>query len=74
MPTIDLFNKTADEAKISAAILDGSFHFNSKLYAKYLAKSAAQGIIVGGVLTLASVGALVIIADKLDPNFIGSNE
>jgi len=67
MPTIDLFNKTADEAKIVAAISDGSFRFRSKLYVKYTAKSVAQTAIVMTTVTLASIGAIVVIAEALNP-------
>lgn len=67
MPSIDLFNKSADEAKITSSILDGTFRLNSKLYAKYTIKCAAEGLIVGATLGLAIVGALVIIADALAP-------
>lgn len=67
MPTIDLFNKSADEAKIVTAINDGTFRFRSGLYIKYTAKCAAQGVVVGAVAGLAIVGALAIVADALNP-------
>lgn len=66
MPTIDLFNKTADEAKIFAALNDGSFRFTSKLYAKYVAKSAAQTLIISTTATLALIGAAVVISSAIE--------
>ena len=66
MPKIDLFNKAADEAKITEAIDNGTFYFRSKLYAKYLLKNAAQGAVVGAVLGLAITGALATIAVALE--------
>lgn len=66
MPTIDLFNKTADEAKIAAAIVDGSFRFRSKLYAKYAAKSVAQTAIITTTATLALIGAAVVISSAIE--------
>lgn len=65
MPTIDLFNKTADQDKITAAIIDGSFRFRSKLYVTYLAKNAAEGLVIGAVLGLATIGALVVVNEAL---------
>lgn len=68
MPTIDLFNKSTDEAKIFATIVDGTFRFRSKLYFKYLAKNAAEGLIIGGVIGLAVIGGLVVVAEALNPS------
>jgi hypothetical protein len=68
MPIIDLFNKTADEAKIFASIKDGTFRFGSKQYAKYLLKSAAEGAIIGGVIGLALIGAIVVVAETINPS------
>jgi len=65
---IDLFNKTADEQKIASAIVDGTFRFRSKLYAKYCAKSLAEGLIVGTVASFALIGVLATIDNALTPN------
>lgn len=67
MPIIDLFNKSADEIKMAAAISDGSFRFRSKLYAKYMTKCVAEGLVIGTVATLATVGALVAVSAALTP-------
>ena len=65
MPTIDLFNIAADDAKIDSAIEDGTFRFRSKLFLKTSLKVAAQSTIVAGVVSLAVIGAVVVIAVAL---------
>ena len=60
MPHIDLFNKTADVAKMATAVQDGTFKICSKLYASYVAKCAAEGVVIGTVAGLAIVGALAL--------------
>ena len=65
-PKIDLFNIAADEEKIIDSIGDGTFRFASKQYAKYFAKSVAQGLIVGTVVTFAVFGAIAYATGALD--------
>ena len=67
MPTIDLFNKSADEALIASALANGTFRLRSKMYAKYFLKSTGQTLLVSAVVTLAAIGALAVIADALNP-------
>jgi len=65
MPTIDLFNIAADEAKITEAINDHTFKFGSKQFVKYVAKNFAQGAVIGGVVGLAIIGATAVILNAV---------
>lgn len=68
MIKIDLFNKESDEIKIADAIRNGTFKINSKLYAKYFAKSVAQGFIVGTAVSLMIIGAFAYVAETFNSN------
>ena len=60
MPRINLFNNRAAKKEIISSVYKGTFRFNSMQYYKYVAKDAAQSLIVIGTVFLAIVGAIAI--------------